>query len=71
MFLTYQEAITGAEKEEWKEAIKIEKNSLKKNNTWKVVDNSKAKAKKILSSKWIFKTKDNGKKKARLVVREF
>lgn len=40
-------------------------------NTWKVVDNSEAEGKKILSSKWIFKTKDNGKKKARLVVRGF
>lgn len=71
MFLTYQEATTGAEKEEWKEAIKIEKNSLRKNNTWKVVDNSEAEGKKILSCKWIFKTKDKGKKKARLVVKGF
>lgn len=71
VFLTYQEAITSEEKEEWKEAIKTEKESLKRNNTQKIVENSEAEGKKILSSKWIFKTKDNGKKKARLVVRGF
>lgn len=38
---------------------------------WKLVDKSKAKGKKILSSKWIFKIKEEGRKKARLVVRGF
>lgn len=36
-----------------------------------MIDSSEAKGKKILSSKWIFKTKENGRKKARLVVRDF
>lgn len=69
MLLTYQQAITGPDRIKWKEAIKEEKDSLKKNNTRKVVDKEKAGNKKILSSKWIFKEKDNGQSKARLVIR--
>ena len=71
VFLTFQQAVTGPDKEKWKEAIRMEKESLKKNNTWKIVDSSKAEGKKILSSKWIFKTKEDGRRKARLVVRGF
>lgn len=71
VFLTFQETITGPEKEEWKKAIKMEQQLLKENKTWKVIDNTEAKGKKILSSKWIFRTKEDGRKKARLVVRGF
>lgn len=70
MLMTYQEATTGPEKEQWKRAIQQEKDSLKKNNTWKIVDRTEAENRKILSSKWVFKRKDNGQKhKARLVIR--
>jgi len=31
--LTYKEAVTGPDKEKWKEAINEEKNSLKENKT--------------------------------------
>lgn len=68
MLLTYQQAITGSDRITWKEAIKEEKDSLKKNNIWKVVD-KKAGNKRILSSKWIFKEKNNGQNKARLVIK--
>lgn len=71
VFLTFQQAVTGPEKVEWKKAIQKEKESLKENNTWKVMDSTEAEGKKILSTKWIFKTKEDGRKKARLVVRGF
>lgn len=48
----------------------MEQESLKENKTWRIVDSSEAKGK-ILSSKWIFKTKEDGRKKARLAVKGF
>lgn len=42
---------------------------MKKNKTWKLVDKSEADGSKILSSRWIFKVKEDGRNKARLVVR--
>lgn len=71
VFLTFQQAISGPEKEEWKKAIQLEKESLKENNTWKIVNSIEAEGKKILSNKWIFKTKEDGRKKARLIARGF
>lgn len=41
---------------------------MEENNTWKTVNRTKTKNKKILSNKWIFKIKDDGRYKARLVV---
>ncbi|UYV78593.1 hypothetical protein LAZ67_16002087 [Cordylochernes scorpioides] len=67
--LTYNEAVTGVEKENWVKAIQEEKDSLKKNETWDFVNAEEVKGKKILSSRWIFKIKDGGHYKARLVAR--
>lgn len=69
ILLTYQQAVTGPDRENWKQAIQQEKTSLKRINTWKVVNKAEARDNKILSSKWIFKEKDNGQKKAKLVIR--
>jgi hypothetical protein len=60
--------------ENWKKAIEEEKYSLYQNKTWTYVDwtyvdREKAMGKKILTSKWVFKVKDDGRHKARLVVR--
>ncbi|UYV65691.1 hypothetical protein LAZ67_3005154 [Cordylochernes scorpioides] len=67
--LTYNEAVTGVDKEKWVKAIQEEKDSLKKNETWDFVNAEEVKGKKILSSRWIFKIKDGGHYKARLVAR--
>ncbi|UYV80232.1 K02A2.6-like, partial [Cordylochernes scorpioides] len=67
--LTYNEAVTGVDKENWVKAIQEEKDSLKKNETWDFVNTEEVKGKKILSSRWIFKIKDGGHYKARLVAR--
>ena len=71
--LTYTEAITGPDKTKWQIAIQEEKESLNKNEAWEILDDGEqeTKGKKILSSKWIFKVKDDGRYKARLVVRGF
>lgn len=42
---------------------------MQKNKTWDIVDRKEAKNNKVLSNKWIFKQKDDGTYKARLVVR--
>ncbi|GJQ70485.1 hypothetical protein Trydic_g22897 [Trypoxylus dichotomus] len=68
-FLTYQEAINGPEKNQWMEAIREEKESLYKNQTWIYVDENEVSHRRFLTSKWIFKIKDDDKYKARLVIR--
>jgi len=55
----------------WFKAIQDEKNSLNKNQVWKLVDRAEAKGHPIITSRWIFKIKDNGTYKARLVARGF
>lgn len=67
IFLTYKEAIEGPEKDLWNKAIEEEKKSLKQNNVWTLVPRMEAKNKKILSNKWIFKLKDDGRYKARII----
>ncbi|UYV70659.1 hypothetical protein LAZ67_8000192, partial [Cordylochernes scorpioides] len=69
--LTYSEAISGPNQEKWKKAIKEEKESLAKNEVWEIVKENEASNKKILTSKWLFKVKEDGRYKARLVVRGF
>ena len=69
VMLTFNECMTGNDKEKWKLAIKNEKESLNKNNTWEIVDEKQVAEKEILTSRWIFKIKDDGTYKARLVVR--
>lgn len=69
--LTYDEALSSQEKMHWLKAIEDEKNSLEENKTWCYVDENDAKGRKILTSRWVFKLKDNGVYKARLVVRGY
>ena len=66
--LTYQQAISGDDNLKWKEAIQEEMSALEENATWRLVDRSEVDGK-ILSSRWIFKIKEDGRYKARLVVR--
>ncbi|CAB0019867.1 unnamed protein product, partial [Nesidiocoris tenuis] len=68
-FLSYKEAISSEEKEEWLKAIEEEKRSLKINKTWIFVDKKEAEGHKILTNKWVLRKKNDGKFKARLVVR--
>lgn len=61
VYLTYKESITGTDKDKWKKIIEEKKKSLEENQTWMIVDRSKAKGKRILNNKWIFKVKDEQK----------
>lgn len=69
VMLTYKEAIEGKDGKNWLKAIKEEKDALEKNEVWEYVDKKEAEGERILSSKWVFKIKDDGRYKARLVVR--
>jgi len=70
-YLTYNEAIKSEDKENWKIAIAEEKQSLKENNVWVVVDENQVfkNKQKPLHSKWVFTIKPDGKYKARLVIK--
>lgn len=68
---TYNEALASPEQHKWQAAINAETAALKDNKTWVLVNKNEAKTSKILSSKWVFRTKEDGTKKARLVVRGF
>lgn len=71
---TFQEAITGKDKENWIKAMENEMQSLKENDTWTLI--SPPENTKVVSCKWIFKIKEdtNGRiscYKARLVARGY
>ena len=67
----YQEVLTLDEKNVWLDAMKEEMDSLKKNETYELVEPPKGK--KVLKNRWVFKNKKDGekivKRKARLVVK--
>lgn len=66
---TFEEAMSSYDYKQWKKAMDLEINSLKKNNTWQIVE--RPKDKKVIDVKWVFKRKSNNVYKARLVVRGF
>lgn len=71
---TIQEAFASPEADEWKHAMLVEYEALRKNNTWILVD--RPKGKNVIGSKWVLKTKYNAdntveKRKARLVAKGF
>ena len=67
--LTYEDAIKSKDKNKWMKAIQEEIDSLNKNRTWIYVNEKEVKDKEILTSRWVFRLKDDGKYKARLVAR--
>lgn len=50
---TFEEAIASKEVNEWRKAMDKEMNSIKKNETWGLVN--KPKDKKVIDIKWIYK----------------
>lgn len=66
---TIKEALTGADKDLWRVAIKEEMDSLLRNGTWDLV--KRPQNRNIVSCKWVFKIKSSGRFKARLVARGF
>ncbi|KAK9235707.1 hypothetical protein V1525DRAFT_253427 [Lipomyces kononenkoae] len=54
---TFQEAVNGADGDEWMKASEDEIKSLKENQTSMLVPRSQAKGRKVLTNKWVFRTK--------------
>lgn len=70
--VTYEDAMTGDNSDDWKTAMNDEMSSLNKNLTWKLVDLPQNK--KPINNGWIYKTKykangDVDRYKARLVIK--
>lgn len=63
---TFEEA---TQTKEWKQAIEEEVVALENHRTWKVAKLLKEKT--AIETRWVFATKENGRKKARLAVKEF
>lgn len=71
---TFEEAMNSNERNEWKDAMNEEYDSLIRNETWRLVD--RAEAHRVIDNKWVYKVKYNTdgtieRYKARLVVRGF
>lgn len=67
--ITYEQAITRSDADKWKSAMLKEIHSIVKNKTWTLVPASKDKS--VVSTKWVYKIKDDGSYKARFVARGF
>jgi hypothetical protein len=59
------------ENHKWRQAIVDEKQSLMKNKTWELRNPEEANGKTLISSRWIFTIKPDGRYRARLVARGF
>ena len=72
---SYEEVVKSKDKDLWLHAMEEEMTTLKKNNTWKLVE--KPKNQKTVGCKWIFKKNDGilgvekARYKARLVTKGF
>ena len=67
--ISYEDAVKSEDLLDWKQAMDKEMTCLMKNKTWKLVN--RPKDRKVLDVKWIYTTKADNRKKARLVVRGF
>lgn len=67
--LTYHQAITGPDSDKWKEAIAMELLALAANKT--LFECILPAGRKAIKTKWVFAIKDDGRYKARLVVKGF
>ena len=66
---SYAEAMRSDYAAEWTDACQYEIDALAKNQTWDLVDLPPGR--KTVKSKWVFKTKSDGRRRARLVAKGF
>jgi histone deacetylase 1/2 len=64
--LTFEEAMSGSNKQKWQPAVDSELQSMAQHNVWSIVP--KDVSKKIVPVKWVFTLKSDGTPKARLVA---
>jgi hypothetical protein len=70
--VTFQEAISGPESVGWWAAIQKEYDSLIENGTWELVRRSDVPlGHQVINCRWVFRTKVNGTRKARLVIKGY
>jgi transposase InsO family protein len=70
--LTFHEAVSGPNQVEWWPAIQKEYASLLEHGTWEKVPRDEVPpGDQIIGCKWVFKTKANGIRKARLVIKGY
>lgn len=67
--VTFDEAMKANDATEWTAAIEDEYLAQIRNNTWEIVE--RPDLRKIISSRLVFRTKDGGKKKVRLVAKGY
>jgi Reverse transcriptase (RNA-dependent DNA polymerase)./Integrase core domain. len=69
---TFDEAVSGPNQLEWWAAIQKEYASLLEHGTWeKVLRQDVPAGEHVIGCKWVFKTKSNGTRKARLVIKGY
>ena len=69
---TFHDAVTGPHQLEWWGAIQKEYASLLEHGTWEKVRRDEVPARdRVIGCKWVFKTKANGTRKARLVIKGY
>jgi histone deacetylase 1/2 len=68
---TYQAAVSSPQAELWQQAMKQEMEAQTELGTWIEVPKREAQGYRILSGKWVYKIKEDGRFKARWVVRGF
>ncbi|KAH7644609.1 retrovirus-related pol polyprotein from transposon tnt 1-94 [Dermatophagoides farinae] len=66
---TFDEAVSSIDSEKWKLAMQHEFNQLIKNKTWALVESPSNV--RVISVKWVFTIKEDGRYRARLVARGF
>ncbi|KAJ5267498.1 hypothetical protein N7478_010306 [Penicillium angulare] len=69
---TFHEAVSGSNQQEWWAAIQKEYSPLLEHGTWeKVLRTHVPAGDHVIGCKWVFKTKANGTRKARLVIKGY
>ena len=68
---TIREALTGEDSEKWKESIQEEWNSLIDQGVFTLVPREDTRGKCVITSRWVFKIKSDGRYKSRCVGRGF
>lgn len=69
---SYTEAMLRADKEEWIKAVKQEYKNIKEKHVWKVIKRSEIQGRcSVLKTRWVFKVKNDGRYRARLVVKGY
>jgi len=66
---SYKEAVKGSNAEKWKKAMSEEMQQLKSNGTWELAELPEGKT--AVANKWVYKVKNDGQFRARLVAKGY